>query len=99
METVVIRKKDVERLGKELLIEINDIFNDEYILSEFEEMKNEKIKFVENLAKKGDDIEGIFYTLNSLYFDMEINEDLYFKKRAFLDIFKVFNFGYTYLNK
>ena len=99
METVVIRKKDVERLGKEVLKEINEILSDENILSEFEEMKNEKIKFLEILAKKGDEIEGIFYTLNSIYFDMEINEDLYFKKRAFLDIFKVFNFGYTYLNK
>ena len=45
----------------------------------------------------GIDTEGIYYTLNSLKLDMEIDEDLYYKTKAFLDIFRVFESGYSYL--
>ena len=101
MTAVIIKQKDVERLGKEVLKEMNDFLHDEYILSEFEEMKKEQEKFLKNLAKEGDgiDTEGIFHTLNSLNLNMELNEDLYFKTKAFLDIFKVFDFAYTYLDE
>ena len=44
----------------------------------------------------GIDTEGIYHTLNSLKLDMEIDEDLY-KTKAFLDIFRVFESGYSYL--
>ena len=144
MAAVIIRKKDVERLGKEVLKEMNDFLHDEYILSEFEEMKKEQEKFLENLAfnhinsldrhdeitdekreelskpfedslinKKdenvsnlvkdamkddGVDTEGIYHTLNSLNLNMEINEDLYFKTQAFLNIFSVFDVQYYYLD-
>ena len=145
MSAVIIRKKDVERLGKEVLKEMNDFLHDEYILSEFEEMKKEQEKFLENFAfnhintlhkqhkitdekreelskpfpetlsnKKKDeyysnlvkyvmksdgvDTEGIYHTLNSLNLDMEIDEDLYFKTKAFLDIFRVFDVQYIYLD-
>ena len=39
MAAVIIRRKDIVRLGKELLKEMYYLLNDEYILSKFEEMK------------------------------------------------------------
>ena len=45
----------------------------------------------------GIDTEGIYQTLNNLKLNMEINEDLYYKTKAFLDIFRVFESGYSYL--
>ena len=41
MAAVIIRKKDVERLGKE----VYDFLHDDYILTNFEEMKIEQEKF------------------------------------------------------
>ena len=46
----------------------------------------------------GVDTEGIYHTLISLNLNMEIDEDLYFKTIAFLDIFRVFDVSYTYLD-
>ena len=139
MDEVVIKKKDVDRLAKELLKEIFDFFHNEYIINNFEEMKIEKPKFLNNLVfnhiiysnKKGEknelhkpflesffnkkefeytsklvdeamkddgiDTSGIYQTLIDLNLDEEIDGDLYFKKESFLDIFRVFDTGYTYL--
>ena len=139
MAAVIIRKKDVERLGKELVKEVYDFLHDEYILSNFQEMKKEQKKFLRGLVlgkfrsvnfttkQKGntwsieyekfdeskfenelkcvkDEIENgsinnelIFNTLNNLDLDMEIQEDLFYKNEAFLNIFKVFDSGYSYL--
>ena len=139
MAAVIIRKKDVERLGKELVKEVYEFLHDEYILSTFEEMKEEKKKFLRGLVlnkfesvnytttQRGntwsikykefdeskfddelkcvkDEIKNesldtnlIFKTLNSLNLDMEIDEDLYFKTHAFINIFKVFDSNYSYL--
>ena len=137
MAAVIIRKKDLKRLGKNLLNEMFDFLHDEYILTEFKEMKKEQEKFLENLAfnhintlhrqykiteekrkelskpfldkkveydsnlvkgameKDGIDTEGIYHTLISI--DVELDEDLSFKTKAFLDIFRVFDVSYTYL--
>ena len=154
MAAVIIKQKDVKRLGKEVLSEMFKFLHDEYILSEFKEMKEVQKEFLENLAlnhintlhrqykiikekrevlikpfiddllkidenssnleknikfeydsklvksameDEGIDTEGIYQTLNKLKLDMEIDEDLYFKTKAFLDIFRVFESGYTYL--
>ena len=139
MAAVIIRKKDVEKLGRKLIKEVYDFLHDEYILSTFEEMKEEKKKFIrelvlnkfesvnytivqkenswsikheefdeskheEELKKIEDEIKNesldtnlIFKTLNSLNLDMEIDEDLYFKTHAFINIFKVFDSDYSYL--
>ena len=137
MAAVIIRKKDVERLGKELVKEVYEFLHDEYILSTFEEMKEEKKKFLRELvlnkfrsvnyttkqrentwsikyeefdeSKFDDELKCvkdenesldtnlIFKTLNSLNLDMEIDEDLYFKTHAFINIFKVFDSDYSYL--
>ena len=138
MAAVIIRQKDVKRLGKELLNEMFEFLHDEYILTEFKEMKEVKKEFLNKLilhhintlhrkfeiteekrkelfelitseksfpeemelkvnAIKDDgiDTEGIYHTLNSLKLDMEIDEDLYYKTKAFLDIFRVFESGYS----
>ena len=50
MEAVIIRKKDVERLGKEVLKEVYKFLHNEYILTNFEEMKKVKHKFLRNLV-------------------------------------------------
>ena len=125
MAAVIIRKKDVERLGKNLLNEMFDFLHDEYILTEFKEMKKVQEKFLEKLAfnhintlhrqykiteekrkelskpfldkkveydsnlvkgameKDGIDTEGIYHTLISI--DVELDEDLSFKTKAFLE--------------
>ena len=142
MASVIITQKDIKRLGKELIKEMFNFLHDEYILTEFEEMKKVQEKFLENLAfnhintlhrqykitdekreelskpfddsfKKveydsnlvkdamegdGVDTEGIYHTLIHLNLNMEIDEDLYFKTKAFLDIFRVFDNAYSYLD-
>ena len=153
MAAVIIKQKDVKRLGKEVLNEMFNFLHDEYILTEFEEMKEVKKEFLNNLMLNhintlrrkfkiteekrkelvepffkplflgdnenslieeksipdelelkvnamrddGIDSEGIYQTLNFLKLDMEIDEDLYFKTKAFLDIYRVFESAYTYL--
>ena len=49
------------------------------------------------MEDEGIDTEGIYQTLNKLKLDMEIDEDLCYKTKAFLDIFRVFESGYSYL--
>ena len=154
MAAVIIRQKDVKRLASTLLNEMFEFLHDEYILSEFKEMKEVQKEFLENLALNhintlhrqykitkerrevlikpfiddllkinenssdleknikfvyeaklienamkddGIDTEGIYQTLNNLKLYMEIDKDLYYKTKAFLDIFRVFESGYTYL--
>ena len=125
MAAVIIRSKDVKRLGKELLNEMFNFLHDEYILTEFKEMKAVQEKFLKNLvlnnfrylnttsiSKKGkleiliepfdenrfeDELNNvkdamkngsistyvIFKTLDDLDFNMEIDENLYYKQKAF----------------
>ena len=132
MDEVVIKKKDLDRLAKELLKEVFDFFHNEYIINNFEEMKIEKPKFLNNLVfnhiiysnKKGEknelhkpflesffnkkefeytsklvdeamkddgiDTSGIYFTLNDLDLEEEIDDDLIDNKDLFLDIFRVF---------
>ena len=145
MAAIIIKQKDVKRLGKELLNEVFNFLNDEYILTTFEEMRvvqeiflknlafnhiktlhrqlkiteeklnelirpfrnilfkpNEKVEFDPQLIKdamknNGIDTEGIYHTLVNVKLDDEIDGDLYFKTKAFLDIYRVFEIGYSYL--
>ena len=139
MAAVIIRKNDLERLGKELLKEVYEFLHDEYILNNFSEMKLEKQKFLRDLVRfkfgidnytvkqegkswkveynnfdeskyeedlksiineienKTLDIQLVFTVLNSLNLNEEIDGDLFFKKDAFINIFKVFDMNYSYL--
>ena len=66
---------------------------------EFDESKfDDELKCVKDEIKNESlDTNLIFKTLNSLNLDMEIDEDLYFKTHAFINIFKVFDSDYSYL--
>ena len=139
MAAVIIRKKDVEQLGKELIKKVFDFLHDEYILKNFIEMKEVKNNFLKDLVykkfknynvtvkeientwgieyedydennfeddlkcvtdkvKNGSlDISIIFQTLNNLDLDDEIDGDLYFKTKAFLNLFMVIDYQYSYL--
>ena len=139
MESFILKRQDVDKLGKEVFKEVFDFFNDEYIMGIFLEMKLQKQKFLKYLVykefegynatvvKRGDswelkyddydenkfeedlkcltdkvkngsiDIEVIFQSLNDLDLDMEIDEDLYFKTSAFLNLYKVIDCDYSYL--
>ena len=50
MAAVIITKKDLEKLGKELVKELYEFLHNEYILSSFPEMKEEKTKFLRDLV-------------------------------------------------
>ena len=138
MAAVIIRQKDVERLGRKLMKEVYKFLHDEYILT-YPEMKLEKenleknlvifkfrsvnhstvqkeyswsikyedfdeSKHEEELKKIENQIENerlninlIFKVLLNLKLDMELDEDLYFKTLGFINIFKVFDSDYSYL--
>ena len=48
MAAVIITKKDLKKLGNELLKELYNFFNDEYMLTH-SEVKKEGIRFIKNL--------------------------------------------------
>ena len=135
------RQKDVERLGKEVLKEVYDFLHNDYIITNFEEMKIEQEKFQHNLIlydfrsrnytetqkenhltkhyfdldknkyeerlkELKDRIENgafsidlIYYTLNDINLESEVDEDLIIKIEAFLEIYRVINYQYEYLEK
>ena len=136
MDEIVIKKKDVDRLAKELLKEIFDFLHDEFILNKFEKMKIVQLKFLNNLVfnhviyanKKGElskqflesffnkkefeytsklvdeamkddgiDTIGIYQTIKNIQLDMEADEDLHYKKIAFIHIYNVVDGDYKYL--
>ena len=103
-DSVTIRKSDVERLGKELIKEVDYFLHDEYIINTFPEMKLDQKKFeggVNRLKDKFDrgslNLEEIYHILVEIKLDDEIDGDLYFKKEAYLDIYRVLFVGNMYL--
>ena len=136
MAAVIIRKKDLERLGRKVIKEVYKFLHDEYILNNFSEMKLEKQRLEKDLVlfkfeslnytivqkekswsikyedfdkskhekelkieikNESLDIRLVFKVLNRLKLDNEIDEDLFHKTLAFLNIFKVFDSDYSYL--
>ena len=104
MSSVTIRKSDVERLGKDLIKEVDYFLHDEYIINSFPEMKLDQKKFDDSVNKLKDkfesgslNIEEIYHILLEIKLDDEIDGDLFFKKEAYLDINRVLYVGYMYL--
>ena len=102
-ESVTIRKSDLKRLGKDLMKEIDNFLHDEYILT-FPEMKLDQEKFDESVNRLKDkfesgslNIEEIYHILTGINLDDEIDGDLFFKKEAYLDIYRVLFVNYMYL--
>ena len=120
MEEIIIRKKDIENLGRKLMKKVYKFLHDEYILT-FEEMKVEKDKIEKYLVefykihnfsllkeyklKEIEDkieneslnIDLIFRVLILIKLDFEIDGDLFSKKKAFENIYSVFDNDYFYL--
>ena len=96
-ETVTIRKSDVEKLGSDLMKEIDEFLHNDYILT-FPELKLDQEKF-DNLKEKVTNlnVENIHYILSRIKLDEEIDGDLYYKKESFKDLFKVLSSSYSYL--
>ena len=102
-ETVTIQS-DVERLGKELIKEVDNFLHDAYITKNFPEMLLDQKEFDRRINELKDkyesgslSIEEIYHILTQIHLDDEIDGDLYYKKKAFLDIYRVLFVGYSYL--
>ena len=75
MAAVIIKQKDVKRLGKELLNEMFEFLHDEYILTEFEEMKEVKKEFLNKLTLN---------YINTLHRKLEITDK---KRKELIELF------------
>ena len=99
-ESVIIRKSDLEKLGKDLMKEIDNFLHYEYILT-FPKLKLDQEKFDEsvNMLKDNEslDTKKIYDILTKIELDDEIDGDLFFKKEAYLRLFQVLFVDYTYL--
>ena len=63
-----------------------------------ENKHKELLKEIEDkIENESLDIHVIFKVLNSLKLDMELDEDLFFKTKGFINIFKVYDSDYSYL--
>lgn len=140
MSGVIIRKKDLDKMGKKLMKEVYENFRDDYMLK-FDEVKLERDYFDKNLVTKflemnkkkekeyedlyfGDkryeeivkmphedllkkiedeiknetlDVEIIYKVLDGLKLNPDLNEDIYYFKRAFITIYNVYHYHYMYL--
>ena len=99
-ESVTIRKSNVERLGKELLKEVDNFLHDEYIITTFSEMKLDQEKFENSMNKykgKSLDLQEMYDIFVNINLDDEIDGDLFFKKKSYEDLFRVLFTDYMYL--
>ena len=140
MSAVIIQKKHLEQLGKELMLKICEHVYDEYMLT-FDEVKKEKDYYEKNLVDKflnfyehkeknykglyfGNkryeeivkmshkdllekiedeiknktlNVEIIFRVLDGLKLDHDLDEDLFYMKKAFIYIFEVYHYHHSYL--
>ena len=103
-ESVTIRKSDLERLGKDLMKEVNNFLHDEYIITNFPEMILDQKQFDRSVNKLKNKYESGSLNLEEMYhifvkikLDNEIDEDLYFKKKSYEDLFKVLFTSHSYL--
>ena len=99
-ESVTIRKSNVERLGKELLKEVDNFLHDEYIITTFPEMKLDQEKFENSMNKykgKSLDLQEMYDIFVNINLDDDIDGDLFFKKKSYEDLFRVLFTDYMYL--
>ena len=103
-ESVTIRKSDLERLGKDLMKEVDNFLHDEYIITNFPEMILDQKQFDRSVNKLKDkfesgslNIEEMYHIFVEIELDVELDEDLYFKKKSFEDLFKVLTTSHSYL--
>ena len=77
MSSCIIQKKDLERLGKNLMKKFYDHIHDDYFLTEFNEVKLKREYYNENLTEKFLSFyENKEKNFKRLYFDNKRYEDL-----------------------
>ena len=76
MTDLVIRKKDIENLGRKTMKEVYEFLNDDYILSTFEEMKVQQKKLEEYLVTS---YLRMIYKFDLNNHDKELEYDNYLK--------------------
>ena len=103
-ESVTIRKSDVEKLGKELMKEIDNFLHNEYIIKNFPKMILDQKDFDRSVNKLKDKYESgnldskeIYHILTGIELDSQLDGDLFFKKEAYLHLFQVLFIDYKYL--
>ena len=80
MSACIIKKKDLEKLGKKLMKEFYDHVHDDYLLNEFDEVKLKRKYYDENLTKE----------FLSFYENKEKNfKNLYFNNKRYEDLVKM----------
>ena len=84
-----IRKADIEVLGKELVEELDSFLHDEWVINTFPHMKPVQEVF-DSYKPKPSEIEDVYCLLRDLNLDMEVDEDLYYRKNEYLDLFNKF---------
>ena len=77
MTDLVIRKKDIENLGRKTMKEVYEFLNDDYILKTFEEMKVEQKKLKEYLVNS---YLRMIYKFDVNNYDKELEYDNYLKE-------------------
>ena len=82
--SVTIRKSDLERLGKELMKEIDKFLHDEYIITTFPIMKLDQKQFDRSVnmfknkyESESLNIQEMYDIFSGIYLDDEIDGDLY----------------------
>ena len=102
-ETITIRKSDVEKLGKDLMKEIDNFLHDEYIITTFPEMILDQKEFDRSVNKLKDkfeseslDIEEIYHILTRIKLDDEIDGD-YTLKRKHIYVFSKYYLLITHI--
>lgn len=84
-----VTRSDVEKLGREVIEKVDNFLHDEWVINTFPKMKLEQQKFDKYINRdKSLDTAEMYDILNDIYLDMEIDEDLYYKKRSYEDLFR-----------
>ena len=102
METqVIVKKTDMERLGKKLFKEVDEFLHDEYTLSypKFREEQEKFDKAVDGKDKDNLDAEKIYHILLNLDLNKgrEFDEDLYSDMDSFIVLCRVLLCDFMYL--
>ena len=103
-DSVTIKKSEVEKLGKDLMKEIDIFLHDDYIVKDFPELNpdrenfdNSKNRLKDKFESESLSMEEIYNILLEIKLDFEIEEDVFCKKESYLNLYKVLFYGYMEL--
>ena len=103
-------KSERKKWNKNLVIKFKDFYEDRqfkfdclyFNLISYEDLNNmsdkDLLKKIEDQIKnKNIDLEIIFYILDNLKFDPDLNEDIYYNHKAFISSFNTYHYYHSYL--